>query len=211
MFVRTERLLIRPGFIEDAPALAAGIGDLAVARNLASVPMPYSLDDAAAFLSGEVRPNELSGLIFMRTGDAPRLAGGIGLNPVTADQHDWGTGPAMELGYWIARPYWGLGIATEAGRAMVAHARARGISRIVAGHFADNPASGKVLRKLGFKPLGRTAQRHSTGRGGNVTCILFDSDDGECDVSSGTDMPALADFIYPDSGPLRGDVRRLAA
>ena len=51
MFARTPRLLLRPGFPEDAPALAAAMSDAAIARNLAVVPWPYTLRDAEAFLS----------------------------------------------------------------------------------------------------------------------------------------------------------------
>ena len=51
MFARTPRLLLRPGFPEDAPALAAAIADQAIARNLANVPWPYSMRDAEAFLA----------------------------------------------------------------------------------------------------------------------------------------------------------------
>ncbi len=171
MFVRTERLLLRPGWIEDAPALARAIGDEAVARNLAKVPFPYTPAQAREFLSRDsgVLP---SLLIFARTARAPRLVGGIGL-------HRDGAG-AVELGYWIARPFWGLGFATEAGRAVVdlAHKGLR-IKRLVSGHFRDNPASGRVLRKLGFRSSGATAERHSVARGGTVPCLLFARDEGD--------------------------------
>ena len=51
MFARTPRLLLRPGWMEDAPALAQAIGDPAILRNLTHAPAPYTLDDAQAFLS----------------------------------------------------------------------------------------------------------------------------------------------------------------
>src|SRR3546814_6508816 len=71
----------------------------------------------------------------------------------------------VELGYWVARSYWGLGYATEAGRHMLDLARTLGIPRLTAAHFVDNPASGAVLRKLGFRPTGRRIERASLGRG----------------------------------------------
>ena len=51
MFARTERLLLRPGWAEDAPALAAAIADEMIVRNLATAPWPYRLRDAEAFLA----------------------------------------------------------------------------------------------------------------------------------------------------------------
>ena len=172
MFVRTERLLLRPGWIEDASALAQAIGDEAVARNLARVPFPYTPADAAAYLSLDRGGRLPSLLVFARTRRSPRLVGGIGL-------HRDGAGE-VELGYWIARAFWGLGFATEAGRAMVdlAHKGLR-IRRLVSGHFRDNPASGHVLRKLGFRPTGTMVTRHSAARGNDVPCLLFARDEDD--------------------------------
>ena len=57
---------------------------------------------------------------------------------------------------------------------MIANARETlRLPRLVAGHFTDNPASGRVLRKLGFRPTGATVPRHSAGRGGEAPCRVF--------------------------------------
>ncbi len=157
MFARTERLLLRPGWQEDAPALARAIGEEAVVRNLATAPWPYGEEEAQAFLSKPIDPTQPRFLIFARTGGAPRLVGGCGISPSPED--------GLEMGYWIARPYWGLGFATEAGRQLIHIARAMHLPKLSAGHFLDNPASGAVLRKLGFRPTGRVAQRYSLARG----------------------------------------------
>ncbi|HEY1605767.1 MAG TPA: GNAT family N-acetyltransferase [Allosphingosinicella sp.] len=167
MFARTERLLLRPGWVEDAPALHAAIADEAIVRNLAHAPWPYSRLDAETYLMRERRPREASTLIFLRSGEAPQLVGAIGFGRTPNGE--------LELGYWIARAHWGRGYATEAGRAVIAHAReSLRIPRLIAGHFIDNPASGRVLTKLGFRPLGRIAPRHSAGRGEAVPCRLFE-------------------------------------
>jgi len=181
MFVRTPRLLLRPGWIEDAPALATAIGEEAIVRNLARVPYPYEETDAHAFLAmGEdARLPRL--LVFARTLGAPRLIGGCGLH-LEADGD-------VALGYWIARPHWGLGYATEAARAVLALGRTLGHRRIVAGHFTDNPASGHVLRKLGFRPTGRVVPRRSLARGGEVDCALYEHAE---DDSAGDRPMALA-------------------
>ncbi len=157
MFARTERLLLRPGWREDAPALCQAIGDERIVRNLAQAPWPYRQEDAEAFLARERRPHEASCLIFLRGDGAPTLVGGIGFGPTPDGE--------PEFGYWIARPFWGRGIATEAGRAAIANAReSLGLKRLVAGHFTDNPASGRVLQKLGFRPTGAIRGRYSAGR-----------------------------------------------
>ncbi|HEX5182602.1 MAG TPA: GNAT family N-acetyltransferase [Allosphingosinicella sp.] len=167
MFARTERLLLRPGWVEDAPALHAAIADEGIVRNLAHAPWPYSRLDAETYLMRERRPHEASTLIFLRTDEAPQLVGAIGLGR-TPDG-------ALELGYWIARAHWGRGYATEAGRAAIACARdSLRLRRLTAGHYIDNPASGRVLTKLGFRPLGRIVPRHSAGRGEAVPCRLFE-------------------------------------
>lgn len=186
MFHRTERLLLRPGFVEDAAELAQAIADEAIIRNLASAPWPYAQSDAVAFLATE-RPARLpSFLLALRTRGNPRIVGACGIG----DAPEGG----VELGYWIARPYWGLGFATEAARAVVGIARATGIADIRAGHFIDNPASGRVLTKTGFRPTGRIAPRFSKGRGGKADCVLYalTEEDGKGDV--GASDIAIADY-----------------
>lgn len=157
MFARTRRLLLRPGWAEDAPALARAIADEAIVRNLASAPWPFALRDAEAFLAAPRDPVLPSFLIFERTGGEPALAGACGLGRRPSGN--------VELGYWIARPFWGRGLATEAGRQLVEIARTLGLARLEASHFLDNPASGRVLDKLGFQPTGLVAPRLSCARG----------------------------------------------
>ena len=187
MFARTERLLLRPGWSADAPALFRAIADEGIVRNLANAPWPYRLADAEAFLSRERQPAEPATLIFLRTSAAPELIGGIG----------FGRKPdgAIEFGYWLNRAHWGRGLATEAGRAVLAAARdSLRMKRIEAGHFLDNPASGRVLEKLGFRPTGAIVPRFSAGRGESAPCRLVElafaeAADAECATP---DAPAAA-------------------
>ena len=157
MFARTNRLLLRPGFPEDAPALAAAIADERILRNLATAPSPYGLRDAEAFLAQPRDPLLPSFLIIERTDGAPRLVGACGLGRRPSG--------AVELGYWIARAHWGRGIATEASAALVEIARTLRLKSLEASHFLDNPASARVLEKLGFEPTGIVAPRLSCARG----------------------------------------------
>lgn len=165
MFARTPRLLLRPGFPEDAPALAAAMSDKAIARNLAVVPWPYTLRDAEAFLASPRDPVLPSFLIFERTESAPRLIGSCGMGRRPSG--------AVEMGYWIARSDWGRGFATEACRALVEIARTLGLSSLEGSHFIDNPASARVLDKLGFEGVGIVAPRLSCARGEEVPARLM--------------------------------------
>ncbi len=167
MFARTERLLLRPGWGEDAPALLNAIADEAIVDKLPGTPWPYRAEDAEAFLLRDREPGALPELlIYVRTRGAPKLVGGIALR----EDGDEGA----ELDYWIARPCWGLGFATEAGRAVVGMARdGLRLKSLRSGHFPDNPASGRVLEKLGFTPTGEVEKRWSTVRGEEVDCIMY--------------------------------------
>ena len=165
MFARTPRLLLRPGFPEDAPALVSAIADEAIARGLANVPWPYRMRDAEAYLASPRDPILPSLLIFELGTGAPQLVGSCGLGRRPSG--------AVELGYWIAKPFWGRGLATEACTALTAIGRSLGLERLEGSHFLDNPASGRVLEKLGFKPSGIVAPRLSCARGIEVPARLM--------------------------------------
>lgn len=165
MFARTERLLLRPGWAEDASALASAIADESIVRNLATAPWPYGLEEAKAFLDAPKDPVLPTFLLLRRTDGDPELVGCAGFSRLPSG--------AVDIGYWIARRHWGQGYATEAGRQLIEIARTLRLCRLEAAHFIDNPASGRVLEKLGFRPTGRTAPRHSCARGTAQLCKLF--------------------------------------
>ena len=165
MFALTPRLTLRPGWPEDAPALARAIGHETVVRNLSRAPWPYGVEDAAAFLALPRGAHEARFQICERFG-AYRMIGGVGLH---LEAHG-----GWELGYWLTPDAWGRGYATEAGRAVIDMARhALGLKRVVARHFVDNPASGRVLRKLGFVETGTRSRLPVLSRGREVECIDF--------------------------------------
>lgn len=179
MFHRSERLLLRPGWLEDAGELTVRIADEAIVRNLASVPWPYRREDAESWLR---LPKPAKYPTFLLT-----LPGASG-SPIigTCGLHEEAHGP--EIGYWIAREWWGQGYATEAARAVLSVARTLGHRRIHSCHAVDNPASGRVLRKAGFVPTGRLRTIHSRGRGGAVTVVDYAT---ELDGCVGGDDPAM--------------------
>ena len=178
MFARTARLTLRPAWPEDASALSRAIGHEPVVRMLSRAPWPYSLGDAHEFLSRPCGATDAFFLILSHEADYPRIVGGMGIAPEEEIGH--------EFGYWLTPSAWGRGYATEAGRAVVAIARhALGLKRLQAGHFVDNPASGRVLTKLGFRPTGAVVPRHSRARGTDAPCAVFelDLDEGRsCDM-----------------------------
>jgi RimJ/RimL family protein N-acetyltransferase len=195
MFARTERLLLRPSWPEDAAELHQAIADEGIVRNLARAPWPYAVDDAVQFVAQAHDALYPAFLLMLRTHGAPRIIGACGIG-----NHDG----SAELGYWIMRPYWGLGFATEASRAVVHIAKAIGHKTLTASHFTDNPASGNVLRKLGFQNTGKTALRHSNGRGEAMTCALYEK---ALDVA-GTEPSAR---LSPPVLNMRAQMERLQA
>ena len=164
MFHRTERLFLRPAWPEDWKEVLGGIADEGVVRNLARAPWPYQPEHARAFAATPQDPRQPRFLIVLPGTHGASVIGCIGLD----DHHGDG-----EIGYWIARPWWGRGFATEAGRGMLEVARLLGHRRLAAGHFVDNPASGRVLRKIGFRPTGVIAERKCLGRGCKVPTIEY--------------------------------------
>src|SRR3546814_9227564 len=87
MFARTERLLLRPGWREDAPALAAAIGDEAIVRNLATAPWPYNQPDADDYLARTEDSTLPNFLIFSRPIGAKRLVGSFGIMQGSLVEH----------------------------------------------------------------------------------------------------------------------------
>lgn len=143
----TERLQLRCPVESDASAIIAIAGDWEVARRLGRVPHPYTQEDFRFFMD-RVVPSEFIWAIVERQSDD--LVGVISLVP-----HD--ECRSAELGYYMARTHWGKGLATEAAQAVVRMGlELMGYAKLISRHHADNPASGRVLAKLGFKPIGQS-------------------------------------------------------
>ena len=171
MFLRTERLFLRPAWLEDAPELTRAIGREPVVRMLARVPWPYCEEHAREWIESSNDPL-LPNLLLTLPDEGGRIVGGCGLHEKDG---------RAELGYWVDPDYWGRGYATEAVRGLLPLARIAGHRRIVARHAMDNPASGRVLRKAGFRPTGRARAFHSLGRGARVEAPEYALDLAEVD------------------------------
>jgi RimJ/RimL family protein N-acetyltransferase len=147
--ITTPRLLLRPFRLADAEPLTLLINDPDIANVTANIPHPYSLADAHNFIAKQATnfPNgdSLTLVITHRlTGD---LIGGIGLD---FDQEIQSPRTA-ELGYWIAKIHWRQGYCTEAASAAIHFGfHTMGLEHIRASHLARNPASGRVMQKIGM-------------------------------------------------------------
>lgn len=143
--VFTERLHLRCPVEADASSVISIVGDWEVARRLARIPHPYTQSDFRFFMERVVPCEPTWGVVLRGT---TKLIGVIGLAPHGESQD-------AELGFYFGRQHWGQGFATEAAQAIVRHAlEVTGYARLTSGYYADNPASGRVLGKLGFKTIG---------------------------------------------------------
>lgn len=173
------RLRLRTPVPADVQRIASFIGEWDVARMLARVPFPYAESDARTWVSNVV-PGEHWVLVH-----ANGVIGVIGLEAKGPD--------GIELGYWLAKPFWGRGLMTEAARAVLAAAQAApACPPILCSHFDDNVASQKVIAKLGFTPTGRTT-RWSVSRNAEVTLLTYRLPMPAASVSAprATPMPVL--------------------
>jgi len=157
-FLTTDRLTLRPVAVTDSPRIATLLNDFEVAQMVSRIPHPYSLGDADAFVEYLGATDFAREVVFALATRDGGLCGVIGLDP----SHD----DATELGYWLGRPFWGHGFMTEAVNAVLEWVKNEwGRRHLVAGHFADNPRSGRVLVKSDFLYTGETRRRYCLARG----------------------------------------------
>ena len=156
--IEVEGLRLRAPTLGDAGRIADLANDFEIARMTTNLPFPYRKSDAEAFFARMDAADRAREAVFVIEDSAAGPVGLIGFHPNGA------LGP--EIGYWVGRPFWGRGLATRAASAALDWA-ARTWRRkvVVSGHFADNPASGRVLEKAGFLYTGEVQPRRSVARG----------------------------------------------
>ena len=145
----TQRLILRAPTMTDMASFVALLGDYDVAKNLRSVPNPYSKTLFREFLvRSDHERRDGTDFTFAVT----RAMDGAFLGVCALHKREAG---AWSVGYWYGKPYWGQGYATEAAGPVLRFAfEDRGAARLTADWFDDNPASGQVLHKLGFSITG---------------------------------------------------------
>ena len=146
MIVETERLILRPLELTDAPDIQRLAGDRDVASTTRYIPHPYEDGVAEAWIAASQKKTaagEMVNFAIILRSDSSFM-GVIGLH-LDAD------GRAAELSYWVGKPFWNQGYATEAVTATLRHGlEEMGLKRVYAAHFARNPASGRVMQKAGM-------------------------------------------------------------
>lgn len=145
--LETPRLVLRGFDLTDAPRVQQLAGAREVANATAQIPHPYPDGAAEQWIAGHAREwaahRTLSLAVTRRA--SGELVGAMGLT--FAEEH-----ARAELGYWIGLPFWRQGYATEAAAAVADFAfRQLELNRVQAHHYGSNPASGRVLLKIGMK------------------------------------------------------------
>lgn len=164
MFIRTERLFLRPGWPEDLDDLMEAFRDETFQRTIAVSALPQTSEAIGEYLQRPRDPRLPHFFMYLRDDDGARLVGGIGLGRYGDD---------VELGYWIATPFRGRGFALEALRAVIDQARVLGHRRLIAKHFSGNVATTRVLAAAGFVDTGSELPRYSAGRGEEALATVF--------------------------------------
>jgi RimJ/RimL family protein N-acetyltransferase len=138
---------------EDAEVVQTMVSERQVADTTLNIPHPYPEGGAASWIAThQTRFAAGEDAVFAVTSGAAGVLGAVGLSLVPAHRR-------AELGYWIGVPYWNQGFATEAGQAMLWYGfEGLALHRIQAHHFARNPASGRVMQKLGMRYEGQSRQ-----------------------------------------------------
>jgi ribosomal-protein-alanine N-acetyltransferase len=145
MQIITPSAILRDWLADDASSLVRFANNPRIAVTLRDgFPSPYTSGDAERFIAQATDPGSRNLVLAIEVDG--QACGGIGIHSLEDVYHR-----TAEIGYWLAEPYWGRGIVTDAVRAIVPLAFDRNdLVRIQAGIFSNNPASMRVLEKCGF-------------------------------------------------------------
>ena len=149
--MQTSRLLLRPWLESDAATLYKYASDPEVGPR-AGWPSHKSVEESREIIRTVFNTETMWAVVLKETGEA---IGCVGYLPSSSSNLDI-SDDQCEVGYWIARPYWGKGICTEAMRLVVDYClNEKGFSVLWGTYFPSNPASGRVMEKCGFADTGR--------------------------------------------------------
>lgn len=151
----TERLILRPYRLEDAAELQRLIGERDIVSTMTNVPHPYEDGMAEEWIGGRKESFEQGKTIDLAITQREDgfFIGGISLMDIDRQSE------RAEIGYWIGKPYWQKGYGTEAAKSIVKYGfETLRLNRINGRHFVRNPASGRILKKIGMKHEGRQRQ-----------------------------------------------------
>ncbi len=152
--LETERLVLRQFTLDDAKQVQKLAGDRQIATTTLNVPHPYNDGMAEEWIGTheELYQSRKGASFAITLKESGELIGAISIMSIVEDHQG-------ELGYWMGAPYWNKGYCTEAAREMLRYGfMERGLNRIHASYFARNPASGRVMEKLGMSYEGLRRQ-----------------------------------------------------
>lgn len=156
--ITSARLRLRRPSVKDVGAIARLAADYAISSMTTRMPFPYVEGDAQAFVQLVGKQDRRRENTFVIEHPDEGVVGALGFHQPQ--------GQPLEMGYWIGKPFWGRGYASEAAQAALAWLTTDWRRRmVVAGHFSDNAASARVLVKTGFLYTGEVQNRHSRARG----------------------------------------------
>lgn len=162
IILQSDRLSLRPVARDDADWICVRSNDYDIAKMTLSIPYPQTRDNVLQFLQ-ECKEQAAAGTDHVYAIISAQPCGLIGFADIE--------GETAELGYWLSRTSWGHGYATEAAKTIVSFGfQSLGLKKITAGHFFDNPASGRVLEKLGFYYTGEVCNLACKARKTTVKC-----------------------------------------
>lgn len=164
--LESRRLLLRAPEPRDVARIAELANDFDVARMTCRMPHPYTVEDAEQFVATVAGQDPRRDNTFVIEYDRHGPIGMVGFFHAGE--------PWPEVGYWIGKPFWGRGFATEALESAMDWAKRRWKKRaVIAGHFDDNPASGRVLSNAGFLYTGVVNKKLSLARGEPATTRMM--------------------------------------
>lgn len=149
--LRTSRLLLRAFRPSDATTVQESLSDAAIAEGTLRVPHPYPEGAAAEWIAGLAAKWDSGRFVAWAIAEAAsdHVIGAMSLRLAPAHRRG-------EVGYWVARSRWGAGVATEALRAVIACGFEQfQLHRIEGHHYVENPASGRVMKRVGMRHEGR--------------------------------------------------------
>ena len=158
--ISTGRLVLRPLTPSDASRITGLVNDPQIYRMLAGVPAQQNVAQTLAWMSSHDTRRAADTAHIFGIESEGALVG------VVSGERERRPLP-FSIGYWLAPDCWDRGFMTEAAAALIDWLKQRGERAFVAGYFADNPASGRVLGKLGFLKAGRMP-KFCVGRGETV-------------------------------------------
>jgi len=152
--LETERLVLRCYRLADVAAIQVLCDDWEIARTTLNIPHPYTEEDAQGFVQRVVDNDNPNTYQFAITLKDDTLIGATGIHRTERHHH-------AEIGYWIGRPYWGQGYATEAVQRLIQFGfEQMDLNRIFAGYFSENWASRRVMEKAGLSYEGLFRQHY---------------------------------------------------